>query len=71
MPRIIVQAHKGRTLDQKRELIKRITDDVVEVFGAARDTVSVLIQESELENVGRGGILDLDRQASANAAVAR
>jgi 4-oxalocrotonate tautomerase len=71
MPRIIVEAHRGRTVDQKRELIRRITDDVVEVFGAARDTVSVLIQESELENVGRGGILDLDRQAAAKAAVTR
>ena len=71
MPRIIVEAHRGRTIDQKRELIRRLTDDVVEVFGAARDTVSVLIQESETENVGRGGILDVDRLAAGAPPVPR
>lgn len=68
MPRIIVQANTGKTLDQKREIIRRITADVVEVFGNAPDTVSVLIQESETSNVGRGGVTDMDRQAQAKAA---
>jgi 4-oxalocrotonate tautomerase len=67
MPRIIVQAHRGRTIDQKRELIRRITEDVVDVFQVKSDAVSVLIQESELENVGRGGVLDLDRTAAEKA----
>ena len=68
MPRIVVQANIGKSVEQKAELIRRITAAMVDVFGSVPDTVSVLIQESDPNNVGRAGITDAERQRQAKAA---
>ena len=47
MPEIYVHAVKGRSLDQKRALIKDITDAVVRHFNAPIDAVTVEIVEAE------------------------
>ena len=47
MPEIYVHAVKGRSLDQKRALIKDITDAVVKNFNATPDAVVVTIIEAE------------------------
>jgi 4-oxalocrotonate tautomerase len=61
MPRIIVQAVEGRTLEQKRELARRLTEAVVEVLKVAPDTVTVRIEEVSPENFARAGVLAIDR----------
>ncbi len=63
MPSIIVRVIRGRTIEQKRELVKRMTDDMVSVFGSVRDSVNIVIEEVEPENSARGGVLRLDRDA--------
>jgi len=68
MPMIIVKATRGRTLDQKRELVRRITGDVVEVFKVAPELVSIEIVEGEPENWARGGILSVDRATATPTA---
>jgi 4-oxalocrotonate tautomerase len=60
MPRIIIQALRGRSLEQKRELARRLTSDVVEVFGVPPDAVTIWIEEGEPENFARGGTLGFD-----------
>ncbi len=67
MPRIIVQAFAGRTLDQKRVLISGITEAVVSSFKADPDDVIVVIQEMVPENYGRAGILRADVVGSSPA----
>ena len=57
MPVIQVSIKQGRTLDQKREVVARMTDVLVEVCGAARERVHVIINEVEEDNWGRGGQL--------------
>src|SRR3954451_5827186 len=47
MPEIYVHAVKGRTLDQKRALVKDITDAVVKNFAVPVEAVTVEIVESE------------------------
>ena len=47
MPEIYVHAVKGRSLDQKRALIKDITDAVVKNFSVPAEAVMVEIVESE------------------------
>ena len=44
MPEIYVHAVKGRSLDQKRALIKDITDAVVKNFDVTADAVLVEIR---------------------------
>jgi 4-oxalocrotonate tautomerase len=61
MPRIIIQAFKGRTLEQKRELVRRITEVTVEVFQVTPETVTIRIEEGDKENFAKAGVLASDR----------
>ena len=61
MPRIIIQAFSGRTLEQKRELVRRITEITVEVFEVSPETVTIRIEEGEKENFAKAGVLASDR----------
>ncbi|MPW38379.1 4-oxalocrotonate tautomerase [Thermococcus sp. 101 C5] len=54
MPIIIVEGPKADE-DTKRELVKRLTEVVREVYGVHH--VSVVIHENETENVGINGEL--------------
>ena len=57
MPEVYIHAVKGRTLDQKRGLIKDITDAVVRNFSVPVDAVTVEIMESEPTAKAKGGVL--------------
>jgi len=46
-------------LEQKRQLVKKLTDAAVEVYGI--EHIIVLIRENPLENVGLSGQLIADR----------
>ena len=67
MPRLIVQQIEGRTVEQKRELARRLTDAAVDVLGVDPETVTVFIEEVPPENFARGGVLALDRQAHSRS----
>jgi 4-oxalocrotonate tautomerase len=68
MPMITIKAFRGRTLDQKRELVRRITSDVVEVFKVTPEVVSIEIVEGEPDNWARGGVLSVDRATGSPTA---
>ncbi len=61
MPRLIIQAIAGRSVEQKRELARRMTDLVVEVWGVDPEIVTVRIEEVPAENFARAGVLAVDR----------
>lgn len=63
MPRLIVQQIEGRSIEQKRELVRRLTDTVVDILKVDPETVTVFIEEVPVENFARGGVLALDRRA--------
>jgi 4-oxalocrotonate tautomerase len=67
MPRIIVQAISGRTVEQKRELVRRITDAVVETWHVEPDIVTIRIEEVAAENFARAGVLAVDRAKPSTA----
>lgn len=60
MPRVIIQTTIGHDLEQKRELVRQITELMVNVFRSDRDNVTVYIQEVPPENAARGGVLVID-----------
>ena len=68
MPVVTVAMYEGRTLDQKREIVKGITDVVARVTGNSAESVHVLIEEVKHENWAIGGLLHPDRQAARAAA---
>ena len=66
MPIVTVAMYEGRTIEQKREIVKGITDVVARVTGNPADSVHVVIDEVKRENWAIGGILQPDRQAAAS-----
>ena len=61
MLEIYVHAVEGRSLDQKRALVKDITAAVVKHFDVAPEAVLVQIVESAKENKAKGGVLFSER----------
>ncbi len=61
MPEIYVHAVEGRTLDQKRALVRDITEAVVKNFNVTADSVMVQIVESAKHNKAKGGVLFSER----------
>lgn len=61
MPEIYIHAVEGRTIEQKRALVKDITAAVVRHFDVAADRVMVQIVETPKHNKAKGGILFSDR----------
>jgi 4-oxalocrotonate tautomerase len=64
MPIVTVAMYEGRTLDQKREIVKGITDVVARVTGNTPESVHVVIDEVKRENWAIGGLLQPDRVAA-------
>ena len=61
MPEVVVYILEGRSLEQKRGLVKDITAAVVKHFNATPDAVMVQIVESPKENKAKGGVLFSER----------
>ena len=60
MPEVYVHAVKGRTLEQKKALMKDITDAVVKNFNTTPDNVTISIIETEPTSKSKGGVLFSD-----------
>jgi 4-oxalocrotonate tautomerase len=56
MPEIVVYAVAGRSPEQKRALMKDITDAVVKNLGVAPEQVVISIIETPKINKSRGGV---------------
>ena len=62
MPEVYVHALKGRTLEQKRALMKDISDAVVKHFNVPMDAVMVEIVEADPAGKMKNGILFSERK---------
>ena len=60
MPVIQITISLGRTLQQKRELIKVLTKETARVMKTDEEKVRVLIYEVSKENWGNAGVLGAD-----------
>lgn len=56
VPEIIVYCVEGRTPDQKKKLMKGLTDAMVDGFGVAAGSVTVQIVESPKTDKAKGGV---------------
>jgi 4-oxalocrotonate tautomerase len=57
MPVIHIYMYKGRTKEQKTELVKRITKDFEEVVSTRPESLNILFHDIDKENWGiRGGL---------------
>jgi len=61
MPFIQVNVVKQPDIEKKKQLVAKLTDAMVEAYGVPREAIIVSLKEDELENVGFGGILGIDK----------
>jgi 4-oxalocrotonate tautomerase len=57
MPEVVVYLLEGRSLEQKRGLVKDITAAVVKHAGAPAEAVTVSLVETAKTSKGKGGVL--------------
>ncbi len=65
MPEVYIYAIEGRTLDQKRKLVKEVTEAVARNLDVAEDAVLIQLLKSSREAKAKGGVLFSDRVAPA------
>ncbi|NKE44999.1 4-oxalocrotonate tautomerase [Roseomonas frigidaquae] len=61
MPEIIIYAVAGRTTEQKRGLVKDMTEAMVKNFGVPAEAVTIQIVESDKDSKAKGGVLFSER----------
>jgi 4-oxalocrotonate tautomerase len=57
MPEVVVYALEGRSVDQKRGLVKDITSALVKNYGVPADAVVVTVVETAKHDKAKGGVL--------------
>jgi 4-oxalocrotonate tautomerase len=60
MPVIQITISEGRTLEQKRELVRVLTKETARILSSKEENMRVLIYEVSKENWGNAGILGAD-----------
>lgn len=61
MPIIQVEMFKGRTLEQKREMVRKVTAAITETLNCPKEAVHIIIREMETEHFAKAGILYADK----------
>ncbi|MCF3933452.1 4-oxalocrotonate tautomerase [Acuticoccus sp. M5D2P5] len=62
MPIIRVELLEGRTTEQKRALVKEVTEAFVRTCGGNAASLQVVIHDVQTENWGSGGELIADKK---------
>ena len=60
MPVIQITMSEGRSLEQKRELVKVLTRETARILNSKEENMRILIYEVSKENWGDAGILGVD-----------
>ena len=64
MPLIQVQMFAGRTAEQKRNLVRALTDAFVQAAGSTPDAVDVILTDVDKSDWAQGGELFSDKAMS-------
>ena len=60
MPVVVLKTRKGMSREQKRRVVREFTNTLVSVTGVPPELVTIMIDEHELENIGKAGKLRCD-----------
>lgn len=55
MPVVIIKMSKGKTVEQKKILIREFTRTITDTLGVEPAMVTVLIEELDRDNIGKSG----------------
>lgn len=61
MPFVQIDMIEGRSLEQKREMVKKITEVITETAKCPAEAVMVVIREAPKHHIGKAGVLMSDK----------
>jgi 4-oxalocrotonate tautomerase len=61
VPLIVVKMLEGRSVEQKRRLVRELTNVVTKYTGASEEQVDVIIEDYPKENWAKAGVLFYDK----------
>jgi len=61
MPIVQIDMIEGRTVEQKRELVKRVTEAICETANCPAEAVTIVIRDAAKHHIAKAGILMLDK----------
>lgn len=62
MPILQMEILKGRTVEQKREMVKEVTDAIIRTLDCPKEAVRIIIREMDTENFAHAGVLRVDQK---------
>lgn len=62
MPIVQIELLEGRTYEQKKAMVEKITEVLMETVGAKRESISIIIRDMEKENYAHAGQLASERK---------
>lgn len=60
MPIVQVEIIKGRTVEQKRQMVKEVTEAITRTLACQPEAVSIIIREMQKEDYAQAGKLFCD-----------
>ncbi|MBZ4653013.1 MAG: 4-oxalocrotonate tautomerase family enzyme [Peptococcaceae bacterium] len=61
MPVVQIEMIGGRTIEQKRAMVKEVTDALVRTINCKPEAVKIIIRDMEKHNIADGGVLKCDQ----------
>jgi 4-oxalocrotonate tautomerase len=61
MPLVTIKMYEGRTIEQKRGMVRDVTEAIVKNIGCQTSAVQIDIVDLKKENIGQGGKLAADQ----------
>ncbi|NLL61758.1 MAG: 4-oxalocrotonate tautomerase [Candidatus Atribacteria bacterium] len=62
MPILQVEMLKGRTVEQKRAMVNKVTEAISETLNCPKDAVRIIIREMDTEDFAHAGELYIDKK---------
>jgi len=57
MPRVIISLREGRTIEEKKTMVREVTKAIVNSVNCSEDVVDITIHDLKPENIGKAGKL--------------
>lgn len=62
MPIVQIELLEGRTIEQKRALVKEVTDAICKTLNAKPEAVRIILRDMKFENFANAGVLRSDQK---------
>lgn len=61
MPYVMITLREGRTVEQKREMVKAVTEAIARTINAKPEAIHIIVTDQPAHNLAKEGVLLSDR----------